>query len=551
MPSESTTPLTSHSGLQPLDYAAVVLYLLVTFGIAVWFGRKQKNTEDFFVGGRRMPWLAVGLSILATLFSTLSYVGVPGEMIKQGVAMFLGYLAIPFTLIVIVFVWIPFFMRLKLTSAYEYLERRFSPAARLLGSLLFILLRLGWMSMVVYAASLALDQVKGGDVQWLHGPDLYWWIGAIGVVAAVYTAIGGIQAVIWVDVLQCILLLAGVVLAIGYVVIADGSGPVDWWQAAATHSQGHTAPVWFSTDLTMRNVVLFTMINSFFWHICTHGSDQVVLQRYFSTPSLAAARRSYLTNIVVDFTMVSLLSVAGLALLAFYLKRPELLPPKSTSVGMADKLYPFFLGSQLPLGCAGLIISAFLCDAIQTLESGVNAITAVVSSDLLPEKSESKDTARFKLLLARLMTVGISSFVAGAACIAAYVARKYELSLVDMMPKFFNMFVGPLAAMFFVGMFVPRATTRSVVPAAWCGLAIAILWSWWEFIFKTQTKPAVFLSIAVPCTSTFLLAFLLSLVIDGSGEHPGWKYTWWAVVRGSGPPNQEPKKSGKFLTGPS
>ena len=202
MPPETETTLVQHSGLQLLDYAAVVLYLLVTFGIAVWFGRRQKNTEDFFVGGRRMPWFAVGLSILATLFSTLSYLGVPGEMIKQGAGMFLGYLAIPVTYVVISYVWIPFFMRLKLTSAYEYLERRFSYGVRLLGAVLFILLRLGWMSMVVFAASLALDMVKGGDLAWLPGPDIFWAIGTIGVVAAIYTAIGGIQAVIWVDVLQ-------------------------------------------------------------------------------------------------------------------------------------------------------------------------------------------------------------------------------------------------------------------------------------------------------------------------------------------------------------
>src|SRR6478736_2021988 len=118
-------------------------------------------------------------------------------------------------------------MPLKLTSAYEYLERRFSYPVRLRGAVLFILLRLGWMSMVVFAASMALDQVKGGEVNWLGVPDLYWWIGAIGLVAAVYTAIGGIQAVIWVDVLQCVLLLTGVLLAIGYVVIIDGSGPVE------------------------------------------------------------------------------------------------------------------------------------------------------------------------------------------------------------------------------------------------------------------------------------------------------------------------------------
>ncbi|MCE9525159.1 MAG: sodium/solute symporter [Planctomycetales bacterium] len=533
MPPETETTLVQHSGLQPLDYAAVVVYLLLTLGIAIWFGRLQKNTEDFFVGGRRMPWFAVGLSILATLFSTLSYLGVPGEMIKQGIAMFLGYLAIPLTYIVISYVWIPFFMRLKLTSAYEYLERRFSYPVRLLGAMLFILLRLGWMSMVVFAASLALDMVKGGDLEWLAGPDIFWAIGTIGVVAAIYTAIGGIQAVIWVDVLQCILLLVGVIMAIGYVVVADASGPLEWWAVAAKQAKGHTAPVWFTWDLTVRSAVIFTVINSFFWNICTHGSDQVVLQRYFSTSSLKAARRSYLTNVIVDFSMVALLSIAGLALLALYIKRTNLLPEGQTPVGMADKLYPYFLGHQLPAGCAGLVISAFLCDAIQTLESGVNAITAVVTKDLLAPGSGKEETAQAELTAARRLTVFITVFVTGAAYGVGYLYVKYDLSLVDMMPKFFNMFVGPLAAIFFVGMFLPRCTTRSVLPAALCGLVVAIIWSWWEFIFQTKTRPTIFLSIAVPCTTTFLLSALLSFLFDGSGPHSGSNFTWWSVVKGT------------------
>lgn len=539
MPPETEATLVPHAGLQPLDYAAVVLYLVVTFGIAVWFGRRQKNTEDFFVGGRRMPWFAVGLSILATLFSTLSYLGVPGEMIKQGAGMFLGYLAIPLTYVVISYVWIPFFMRLKLTSAYEYLEQRFSYGVRLLGAVLFILLRLGWMSMVVFAASLALDMVKGGDLAWLPGPDIFWAIGTIGVVAAIYTAIGGIQAVIWVDVLQCILLLAGVIMAIGYVVMADGSGPLEWWEVASKQSQGHAAPVWFTWDLTVRSAVIFTVINSFFWNICTHGSDQVVLQRYFSTSSLRAARRSYLTNVIVDFLMVGLLSMAGLALLALYIKRTNLLPEGQTPMSMADRLYPYFLGHQLPAGCAGLVISAFLCDAIQTLESGVNAITAVVTKDLLAPGSGKEETAQAELTAARRLTIFITLFVTLAAYGVGYLYVQYNLSLVDMMPKFFNMFVGPLAAMFFAGMFLPRCTAKSVLPAALCGLVVAVIWSWWEFIFQTKTRPTIFLSIAVPCTTTFLLAAILGYLFDSPGHHRGRDFTWWAVVKRK-PQSEEP-----------
>jgi SSS family solute:Na+ symporter len=391
-----------------------------------------------------------------------------------------------------------------------------------------------------------------GDLAWLPGADLYWWIGVIGLVAACYTAIGGIQAVIWVDVLQCILLLTGVLLAIGYVVAIDGTGPGQWWQTAAENTSRHTTPVLFTTDLSERNVIVFILINVFFWNICTHGSDQVVLQRYFSTSSLGAARRSLVASVCVDLTMACLLSLAGLALLAFYLRHAPLLPEGQTAIGMADKLFPHFLGHQLPAGCAGLIISAFLCDAIQTLESGVNAITAVVTKDLLSRRIRPEEAASGQLTAARRLTLLISLVVTSAAFFVAHLQHAYQLSLVDMMPKFFNMFVGPLAAMFFVGMFLPRATSRSVLPAVVCGLVVSLAWSWWEAIAAVWPawaeilgtdsqgrfkRPTIFLSIAVPCVTTFLTAATSSLLLERGGPHSGSAFTWRAIVKK--PPSEE------------
>jgi SSS family transporter len=519
-------------GLGRIDIAVVALYFAGTFGIAWWFGRRQRNVDDFLVGGRHMPWFAVGLSILATLFSTLSYLAVPGEMIKHGVGFFLGYLALPLTATVILKLWIPFFMRLRLTSAYEYLELRFSYPMRFLGASLFLLLRLGWMSMVIFAASLALDRVKGPDLEWLPGPDLYWWILLIGLVAAIYTSVGGIQALIWTDVLQCLLLLIGVLLAISYVVWHDGTGPLDWWSTAKAYGLKHTQPELYSWDFTVRVTVVTALLNNFFWHTCTHGSDQVVLQRYFSTASLGAARRSYIINMVVDLSMASLLATAGLALLAFYLRHPALLPADASSATTAaDKLLPHFLGTQLPVGCAGLIMAAFLCDAIQTLEAGANAITAVISNDFVPRLRRGGRRRLSDLAFVRLVTMVVSLLVTANACIAVLVMSRLNLTLVDLMPKFFNMFVGPLAASFFVGMFLPYCTTRSVLPAMLLGLTVSILWNWWPFLINEDVKPTPLLAIALPCSTTFLTAALLGLIVENDRPHPGKAYTWWKIVR--------------------
>jgi SSS family solute:Na+ symporter len=519
-----------HSGLEILDLAAVAFYLLVTLGIALWFGRKQKTTEDYFVGGRHVPWFAVGLSILATLFSTISYLGLPGEMIKHGVGFFVGYMAVPLSMLVIFFLWTPFFMRLRLTSAYEYLERRFGYKARLIAATLFVLLRLGWMSMVVYVASFALDGIKGDDLTWLPGKDLFWWIAMVGLIAAVYTAVGGIQAMIWTDVLQCFLLLAGVLLVIGQVALLDSSGPAEWWAFAATHAPEHTTPPVFSWDLTLRVTIVTAMMNNFFWTVCTHGSDQVVLQRYFSTPSLWAARRSYLMCVAAEVTMVALMAVCGLALLAFYLPRPESLPEGMTALGNADKLFPHFLGHQLPAGCAGLVISAFLCDAIQTLEAGVNSITAVVTNDLVPELRKRGWRMLSDLTIARGLSVLITAGVTINALFVADLVQTYGYSIVDLMPKVFNLFLGPLGALFMIGMFLPRCTSRSAIPAVLVGLVVSILWSWGHVIFGTEKGLAFVLAIAVPCLTTLGLAAILGRFVETGDNEPGRKLNWKAVV---------------------
>mgnify|MGYP003599562277 CR=1 FL=1 len=538
---ESTIQL----GLRGIDYATIAAYMVGTFGIAVWFSRRQKTTEDFFVGGRSMPWFAVGLSILATLFSTLTYLALPGEIIGKGIGFIAGYCALPFAAIVILKFWIPFFMRLRLVSAYEYLERRFSYPVRLVGAVLFILLRLGWMSMVVYAASMALDRVKGPDFAGLPGRDLYWVIGAIGLAAAVYAAVGGIQAMIWIDVLQCLLLLAGVLLAIGFVAFKDGTGPIAWLHTARDHGLGSIEVVDF--NITVRVTMLTAFISIFFWEICTHGSDQVVLQRYFSTSSLRAARRSYLTNLGVNLLMALLLAMAGLALLSFFVNHRDLWPTTDGVPERADRLFPHFLGSHLPPGCAGLVIAAFLCDAIQTLEAGVNSITAVATNDLVPRLRRGGRRRFSELGFVRVMVVGVCLVVTCNAYFVSFVIDAYKYGLMEMLPKFFNLFVGPLASMFFIGMFLPRATTRTVLPSVAVGMTVAVLWNWWAQIvgthhawwratFGSGDPPTFLLAIAVPTLTTFGTAALLSLVVERGGWHPGHDYTWRAVLRR--PPNE-------------
>ena len=520
----AATAASSAAGLDRLDYAMVAVYLLVTIGIVVWASRRQHDTDDFFLGSRRLPWLAVGLSIMATLLSSITYLGLTGEIVKNGIAGFVPQLAMIPAAFLVVPLFIPFFMRLRFTSAYEYLEHRFDYRARLLGGGLFLLLRTGWVSLVMYTGSLALAKMAGWN--------LYNVILVLGLAATLYACFGGLKAVVWTDVLQALMLFGGALAIVLYVWIDSGEGPLAWWHAAGAHSATHTSPVLFSFDPTVRVTLLTALISGFFWQLCTHCSDQVVLQRYASTPSLAAARNSYLTNIAAAFSITALLGVSGLALLYFYLQHPERLPDAVSPTKVGDELMPYFYANQLPAGFGGLILANFLCDAMQTLVSGVNSITAVASQDVLERRRRSDTpTDRRRLLTARILTVFLGIGTTLIALGVASLAQSSGKNIIDLMPRTFNMFLGPLGALFLIGMFLPRSTARTAVPAVLAALAVSISWCYCRELFGTPFDLSIMWAIPLPCCLGFGLAGLLSLIFETSGDHPGRQYTWRAVMR--------------------
>ena len=542
--------------MELLDYIAIVVYLAITAVIVYRSSRQQDDTEDFFLGGRSMPWLAVGLSIMATLLSTNTFLGAPGEMIKYGPAYVFGFVAYPFIALVVLFLWIPFFMRLRMTSAYEYLEHRFDYRARFVGGLLFLCMRLGWMSMVVYTASRAMVAMANEPLsrlaEWVSAPHpVYPVIAAIGLAATIYACIGGMRAVIWTDVLQALMLFGGVFMIIGYVTWSEGTSIGIWWSTIVAHSDSPPHPKWFSWDLTERSTIITAALGIFAWNVCTHASDQVALQRYFTTNSLKAARSSFAVNIVSAATIGMLLAVAGLALRYFYLEHADRLAGNLRPESGADDLMPFFFVYQLPAGFGGLILVSFLCDAMQTIVSGVNSISAVITQDVSERREAESDRAGVRL--ARLVTVGVGSGTTLLALLAATFAMRSGHTIFDMLPRMFNMFLGPLASMFILGMFCRRATAAVILPSVLVTQLFSSLWSWWgemPWLFNQlglsglaefwpqilgvdgdkMRTPSVMLAIAMPCLFGLAFGWLLSL-IAGRREHAGMAYTWREVLR--------------------
>ena len=216
--------------------------------------------------------------------STLLYLGQPGEMFRTGLSFLTRQIPIPLVLIVVCFVWIPFFMRLKLTSAYEFLERRFNYTVRAIAAIFCLLIIFGWISVVVLTASIAMIEIMQLDVAlpFVSGPDgsVYITILCIGLFSILYTTLGGIRAVVWTDVIQFVVLLCGALFTMGAVAWMTQSNIGDWVEVSQTYR--HEQVQWFDWDVTNRTTVFAIGAGLFMWMVCTHGANQMALQRYFA-----------------------------------------------------------------------------------------------------------------------------------------------------------------------------------------------------------------------------------------------------------------------------
>lgn len=266
------------------DWIVIVLYGALLLGIGWYYSRKNKSREDYLLGGRKMNPIAVGISLFATLLSTLSYLSHPGEMIKNGPVIFAGLLALPLVYYVVGWWLIPRIMKLQVTSAYELLEKRFGLSVRMLATFMFLFLRFLWMATIIYVTvEIALFSVIPFNKSFALPIGI-----VLMLVTIIYTAMGGLKAVVVTDVLQSIIFLGGAFLSILVVCIHFNS--------LTTWIPGEWPVTWDSPRLgfdpkegtTVANAIMMI----FLWYICTSGSDQMAIQRYLSTKDVKAARKT-------------------------------------------------------------------------------------------------------------------------------------------------------------------------------------------------------------------------------------------------------------------
>ncbi len=532
-------------GLTVLDMSVVGLYLAGMLLMGFTIARRQKSTDDFFVGGRNMPAWAVGISILASLLSTITYLGMPGEMFRTGIGFLTRQLAVPVVLVVVWFLWIPFFMKLKLTSAYEYLEVRFNYATRATAAVICLLLIFGWMAVVVLTASRAMGEISNLNLDRHFGnqaavatteistsdTDLHVIIIAVGMFSVLYTTLGGIRAVVWTDVIQFFILIAGAFLTMGVMATMTDSGLSDWLQ----HSQQykHESVEWFSFDVGNRSTVFFIALGMCFWFICTHGANQVALQRYFSVKDVGAARRSYLVSALSSFGLGVVLAAVGMSIMYFieHHDLPAEAGLQSTELSIVrtaqDNMFPQFIRYYIPSGLRGMVVAALFAAAMSTIDSGSNSVSTILTVDFFRRLYPEGATIAGELKLARIVTATMGIVVV-VCTIALYHASK-GTDIISLCQKGFNMFLGPLGAIFVLAMFSRHATAVTVLPGVLMGELVGIGTSYSEELFGMSFS--THLVIPASWLATIVVSLFLSVILqtEATPEQQGWM--WRPIVR--------------------
>lgn len=415
------------------DYIVLLAYVAAIVLLGSSFFKKKQSLKDYLLGGRKIPWWAAALSGLA--ISSNSLLGAPGQAFKSDFAFMQYRLAIPVAIAINVFIIIPTYYRMGLLSVYEYLERRFDLKTRLFASGLFITLKCFTLGLVIYGAALVVAEISGGS--------LITIIILIGIIATIYTMLGGIEGVVWTDVLQMGVLFGGVFAAI-YIVLSRIDGGLDAVIATAS-AAGKFHFINTSTSLTEEFTLWNGLLGGAFVMLALNGVDQSETQRFLTTPSLrqsqVAISATMITSMIYGLFVFSL----GVLLFVFYQQHPD----KSGFGINPDRVFPKFIIEELPAGVTGLVVAAVFSAAMSSMAAVLSSQSTVVLEDFYSRLTGRETTtahARYGILIFGVICTVIACFVGNLGTIL--VASS----------KLITFFGGTLVGVFLLGMLTRRAS---------------------------------------------------------------------------------------------
>jgi len=449
------------------DLIALILFLAGMAGMGLYFARKNNSTEEYFLGNRSFPGWAVGLSMLGTSISSVTFLALPAAAYVLDYRQAVSNLAMPVAAVLAIVIFIPFFRQGRMTSAFEYLEERYGVLVRSYAALSFVMLQGLRLAIVLYLVSIPLATLFGCHIAWVI------LIG--GFVVALYTVLGGIEAVIWTDVVQTIILLLGAVLCF-FLILGDLPGGVGQvFEIGREFNKFSPGPISFRLDdRTFLVVLLLGLVN----FTTEYSSNQNVVQRYIAAKSTREARKATLICVIMSVPTWMSFFFLGTCLFAYYHVNPD----PAVAAMEPDQVLPTFLLSKAPPFIGGVIISACLAAAMSSLDSSINAISTVCTVDFVKRFGRKREDASC-LKIAKSIACVAAAVMIGGALLIHFVPKE---SMNDFGIITSSMFGGGMLGIFLLGFFTRRVGNRAVV----LGTATAIVFNFYLMLNTFGVLPA-------------------------------------------------------------
>ncbi|HOU30640.1 MAG TPA: sodium:solute symporter [Bacteroidales bacterium] len=481
------------------DIAIFFIYLagIILFGSS--FYRKNRNATAFTLGNRNMPTWIVGMSIFATFVSSISYLALPGQAYQTNWNPFVFSLSLPFAAYMAVKFFVPLYRSVNSPSAYTYLEMRFGKWARIYASVMYLLTQLMRTGTILYLLAMMLNTAIGWDTATI--------IIITGISIMIYSVLGGIQAVLWTDAIQGIILIAGAVVCSVLLLFSMPEGPGQLFQIASLHDKFSLGS--FKPDFTT-STFWVVFIYGIFINLQNYGIDQNYIQRYLTTRTDSEARKSALFGSLIYIPVSLLFVFIGTALFSFYTAMPELL-----EAGIAgDRVFPYFIFHQLPAGATGLLISSIFAAGMSTISTSINSSATVIVTDyfrLSPDVKEHEKKS-MKILYISSVLFSLSGILVGIAMINVQ-------SALDAWWKLASVFSGGMLGLFLLGFFSKKVNNAAAVAGVITGIIVIAWISLSPVLFKGSLQKFAcplhgYLSIVLGTTAIFITGFTIGIIID-------------------------------------
>lgn len=458
-----------------LDLVIIAAYMVAVAYIGWRCSHRQTSTESYFVAKRSVPHWAMAFSFFATLISSITFIAYPGSSYASNWNELVPGFMVIGVLLLIGLVVIPFFRQAVGVSAYEYFGKRFGYGVRAYSALGFSLGHFSKMGFVFYLLALTIHSMTGWNL-----------LGVIiiaGIVTIFYTLIGGLEAVIWTEVLQGIIMLVGICVVLGVLLVIPPGGPSAAFGLAWEKSKFGLGD--WNFDLTKKGVWVMSLYG-FFWYLQKYTGDQTIVQRYLVAKSDRDALKGVATGAMMCLPVWTLFMLIGTLVWAYYQLSGEVLP---AHIDKPDKVFPFFLTSKVPVGLGGLFMAALFAAGMSTLASDLNCLSAVVVEDYYRKIKPNSTDAR-RLVIGKLV-VALCGIAAVGVAIVIALAGERALSLYFTVS---SILTGGIAGLFILAFLSTRANKGGV----WVGIVACVavtawgtftsgkepLWNWGAYNFK-------------------------------------------------------------------